>query len=94
MQKVVSYARQLRFELQAKLGREVTMEEVGTAIGVDRRVIMSIERNTGARITRETYEALAEFYNQQGLDGTRVLVWEGTQKNRTPRLAQQTLFAV
>ncbi len=94
MSKVVSYARQLRFELQAKLGREVTMDEVAEAVGIDRRALMQIELNRSMRLNREVYEGLAKYYEAHGLDGTRVLVWESVQKNRTPRLAQQTLFAV
>lgn len=91
MAKVTSYARQLRYELQAKLGREVTIEEVAAETGIERRKIMAIERNEVERISRRNIETLADFYIGKGLDGGRVMVVEVPQKNRAPRLDQVPL---
>jgi hypothetical protein len=46
---------------------------VAGALGVDRRVVKRIERNDMQLINRNHIEALAKYYQNQGLNGTRVM---------------------
>ncbi len=84
--KFISRARKLRFELQAKLGRQVTIEEVAGAIGVHRRVVMKFERNEMQRIDRNVIEGLAAYYHSQGIDATHLFEIDLTGI-RTPSMA-------
>lgn len=76
MGKIVSRARQLRLEYQAKVGRPVPIHEVAEAIGVDRRVVMKIERNEMQRIDADVLQRLAAFYHEQGIDAKRIIEYD------------------
>jgi transcriptional regulator with XRE-family HTH domain len=73
--KFVSEAKQLRFELQVKLGRAVSQGEIADRIQVDRRVIMRIENNKFQELDRPVIERLADLYYQEGLDASRILYY-------------------
>jgi putative transcriptional regulator len=62
MTKVTSRARQLRLDYQAKLGRNVTIEEVAAATGIARPTISRLELNQTERIDFETIKKLCRFY--------------------------------
>ncbi len=62
MAKIVSKARQLRLNYQAKLGRPVTVEEVAAATGITRAALSRIERNKTERIDFDTLKKLCQFY--------------------------------
>ena len=62
MARVVSKARQLRFNLQAKLGQPVTIEDVAEATGIARPALNRIELNQTERIDFATIRKLCEFY--------------------------------
>ncbi len=63
MIKLVSKARQLRLNYQAKIGRPVTVEEVAEAIGITRAALTRIERNQTERIDFDTVTKLCTFYD-------------------------------
>ena len=62
MAKLVSNARQLRLNYQAKIGRPVTVEEVAEAVGITRAALSRIERNQTERIDFDTVTKLCTFY--------------------------------
>ena len=62
MAKLVSNARQLRLNYQAKIGRPVTVEEVAEATGMTRAALSRIERNQTERIDFDTVTKLCTFY--------------------------------
>ena len=62
MAKLVSNARQLRLNYQAKIGRSVTVEEVAEATGITRAALSRIERNQTERIDFDTITKLCTFY--------------------------------
>lgn len=76
MGKFTSQARQLRLELQVKMGRSVSIREVAEAIGVDRRVVMKIENGTMERVHLDSLERLGAFYHSHGLDASRILQYD------------------
>ncbi len=63
MSKIVTRARQLRLNHQAKLGRPVTMEEVAEAIGITRAALSRIELNQTERIDFDTIRKLCLYYD-------------------------------
>lgn len=85
MAKVISHARQLRYAYQAKLGRPVTIEEVATAIGEDRRTVMKVERNEWKEIRKEVVEKLGAFYHAQGIDARSIIEFDPNGQ-QTPEL--------
>ncbi len=62
MAKIVSKARQVRLNYQAKLGRVVTLDEVADATGITRAALSRIERNKTERIDFDTLKKLCAFY--------------------------------
>ncbi|MBX0329128.1 hypothetical protein K2Z83_15730 [Oscillochloris sp. ZM17-4] len=76
MGKIISRARQIRFNLQAKLGREVTIEEVAGAIGVDRRAIMRVELGRARQYDVEMMQRLGDYYHAAGIDTTDLLRYD------------------
>ena len=62
MAKLVSNARRLRLNYQAKIGRPVTVEEVAEAVGITRAALSRIERNQTERIDFDTVTKLCTFY--------------------------------
>jgi transcriptional regulator with XRE-family HTH domain len=73
MGRLISEAKRLRFELQAKLGRAIPQGEIAERIRVDRRVIMRIENNKFQELDRPVIERLADLYYQEGLDVSKIL---------------------
>lgn len=68
-----SQAKQLRLELQAKRGEEISVRNLAQEVQIDRRIISAVERGELDRVLFVYIRQLAEFYDQQGLDGTRLL---------------------
>lgn len=62
MARIVSKARQLRLNYQAKRGESVQLKEVAAAIGITEAALSRIERGKTERIDFETLLKLCEFY--------------------------------
>lgn len=60
--RIVSKVCQLRFAQQAKLGRQVTVQEVADAIGISRERLTQIELGRMREIDTETLAKLCRFY--------------------------------
>ena len=69
--KVIWGAKQLRLNLSAELGRDVTLEEVSQQTGIEIGTLSRIENNKGRGVKFATLEKLAEFYR---LDNTAALL--------------------
>ena len=82
MGRVVSRARQLRLNYQAKLGRPVTVVEVAEKTGVDRRAIARLESNDTERYDGDVLAKLCAFY---GVSIEDILEYVPENK-RTPSL--------
>lgn len=74
-------ARQLRYEYQAKIGRRVTIEEVATAIGVDRRALMKIELSQLQLYDANVMQRLAAFYEEAGLEARNIVEYAEPQES-------------
>ena len=86
MGRLVTHARQLRLEYQAKVGRHVPIEEVATQIGIDRKTLTKIELSQLRRIDADTIERLCAFYAAAGLNVKHILEYQA-EGIRTPGLA-------
>ncbi len=62
MTKIVSRARQVRLNYQAKIGREVTIQEVAEKTGLDRKAIARLESNRTERYDADVLRKLCAFY--------------------------------
>lgn len=60
--KIVSRARQLRLNYEAKIGRRVSVEEVAKAVGVDRKRLTQIELGRMKEIDTDTLAKLCNYY--------------------------------
>jgi DNA-binding Xre family transcriptional regulator len=60
--KILSRARQLRLNHQAKMGRPVTLQEVADAIGIERAALNRIELGQTKKIEFETLLKLCAYY--------------------------------
>ena len=60
--RIVSRARQLRLNLQAREGQPITVQEAADRIGIDRKVLTRIELGKIERIDAETLKKLCVFY--------------------------------
>ncbi len=85
MGKIVSKARQLRFQYQVNQARKVTVQEVADAIGVDRKVLTRIELGQAGRYDAEILNRLADFYHKAGVDATNILTYN-PEATRSPSL--------
>jgi transcriptional regulator with XRE-family HTH domain len=86
MGKLVSRARQLRLDYQARLGRPVPLQEVADALGLDRRTLANIESGKAQRYDADVMNRLADFYHKAGLDATNILTYN-PEATRSPSLA-------
>lgn len=73
MGKLITRARQLRYEYQAKQGRKVTVEEVARAVGIDRKQLTRIELGQMERYDADVMERIADFYHKAGIDARHIL---------------------
>jgi transcriptional regulator with XRE-family HTH domain len=80
MGKIISKARQLRLILQAKLERDVTIEEVAEAIGVDRRALMRVELGRARLYDAEMMRRLGDYYHNAGVDTSDLLRYDPNNK--------------
>ena len=64
MGKIVSRVKQARLNYAQRLGRDVTIQEVATAIGITRGALSKIERGE-VSITHPVLAALCAFYKVQ-----------------------------
>jgi putative transcriptional regulator len=55
-------AKQLRLEMAARLGRDVSQEEIFQATGIAVSTISKIENNVGRGVEFETLQKLCDFY--------------------------------
>ena len=62
MAKIISKARQLRLNHQAKMGRAVTLQEVADAIGIERAALNRIELGQTKKIEFDTLLKLCTYY--------------------------------
>ena len=63
MARIITKARQLRLNLQAKMGRPVSLQEVADATGIERSALNRIELGKTTRIDFETLERLCRYYD-------------------------------
>ncbi len=62
MARIVSRAREIRLQRQAQEQRPLTMLEVATQIGIDRKALSRLEANKTVRFDGEVLEKLCVFY--------------------------------
>jgi DNA-binding Xre family transcriptional regulator len=62
--KIVSKARALRLEYAARLGRNVTVEEAGTAMGIHRKRLTALELGSFDELSNRELIAFCEFYSR------------------------------
>ena len=62
MGKIVSKARQLRLDLQAKEGKTITVGVAADRIGIDRKVLTRIELSQLGRIDTDSLMKICVFY--------------------------------
>lgn len=62
MAKIVSRARRLRHEYQLRAGRDVSVQEVAEAAGIERAALTRIELGQTTRIDFDTLAKLIAFY--------------------------------
>lgn len=62
MGKIVSKARRLRLNLQAKEARRISIQEVASQLDIDRKRLNQIELGKMDRINMEELARLCEFY--------------------------------
>jgi DNA-binding Xre family transcriptional regulator len=86
--RVISKARQTRLSHAAKLGRNVTVEEVAEATGVDRGALTRLETGKTERFDGPMIAKLCAYY---GVGVGDILVYvEGDEKNEAPGLMVPT----
>ena len=85
MGKIQSRTRQLRFQLQAKEGKKITVEDMADRIGIDRKVLTRIERNQVRRWDGDVMARIADYYHQQGFDASDILKYD-PEAMRSPSL--------
>jgi DNA-binding Xre family transcriptional regulator len=61
--KIISRARKLRMDYQAKLGRPIEQKEVAEAVGVHENTLSRIEQGKITRIDFDTLIKLCGFYS-------------------------------
>ena len=93
MGKMISEARRLRFELQAREARKVSMQEVADAIGEDRRTVMNVELGRMRLYDAEVMRKLGDFYTSKGLDATDILRYDPTNRRAAMQGTVQPLPA-
>ena len=64
MAKIVSKARALRLEYAARLGRNVSIEEAGTAMGIHRKRLTALELDSFDEVSKRELIAFCEFYSR------------------------------
>lgn len=64
MGKIISQFRQARLDYAQRLGRDVSVQEVATAIGITRAALRKME-NGESFVSREVLAALCKFYGLQ-----------------------------
>lgn len=64
MGKIVSRVRQARLDYAQRLGRDVSVQEVATAIGITRAALRKIETEESF-LSRDVLAALCKFYGVQ-----------------------------
>lgn len=64
MGKIISRVRQARLDYAQRLGRDVSVQEVATAIGITRAALHKIETGESF-VSRPVLEKLCEFYQLQ-----------------------------
>ena len=74
MGKIVSKVRQARLDLAQRLGRDVSVQEVATAIGITRAALHKIETDE-AFLSRPVLAKLCEYYKLQPGDLLRYEEW-------------------
>ena len=62
MARIVSRARDIRLQRQEQEQRPLTMLEVATQIGIDRKALSRLEANKTVRFDGEVLEKLCVFY--------------------------------
>jgi putative transcriptional regulator len=62
MARIVTKARRLRLERQLKENRNITLQEVADATGIERAALNRIELGQTTRIDFDTLEKLCAFY--------------------------------
>lgn len=89
MGKILSKARQLRFEYQVKKGRTVTAQEVAKELGIHKNTMSRIEQGKTEGIDFDTLAKLCAFYSVE-VGAILQYVGDETQKNGKP---EQLAFA-
>jgi putative transcriptional regulator len=85
MPRVVTKARQLRLNLSAQRGRQVTLEEVADQTGITIAALSRIENNRNERIDFDTIMKLCTFYGVPV--GELLTIEENSEEIGNPALA-------
>ena len=84
MPRVATKARQLRLNLAAKRGQQVTLEEVAEQTGITVAALSRIENNKNERIDFDTIMKLCTFYGVPV--GELLTIEETSEGNYSPAL--------
>jgi hypothetical protein len=76
MGKLKTRALSWRYAYAAKLGRQVTQQEIAAAINEDRRQVARVENNDMQRAPMDVLAKLSAFYHEQGIDTGVVLEFD------------------
>jgi transcriptional regulator with XRE-family HTH domain len=76
MGKLKTRALSWRYAYAAKLGRQVTQQEIADAIQEDRRQVARVENNDMQRAPMDVLRKLSAFYHEQGIDTSIVMEYD------------------
>jgi DNA-binding Xre family transcriptional regulator len=95
MGRIISKVRQARLDYAQRLGRDVSVQEVATALGITRAALHKIETGESF-VSRPVLEKLCEFYKLQPGDLLSYEEWlarlfAGSQKTTNNRAEEETI---
>lgn len=96
MAKITPRARQLRYELQLQQGRAVSIQEIATAIGMDRERLNKIELGRIKSISTEELGALCGYYSKalgRHVDTDEILGYDPNNRRVVMQAGAQTIPA-
>lgn len=70
----------LKMQLQAKLGREVSWAEISRESGVNQNTLTSLLHNKARRVDLDTLEKLIAYFNAQGMAITHADLFQTVEK--------------
>ena len=61
---------QLKLQLQARVGRPITWEEIAEQAGLSQNTLVNLNRNKTRRVDFDTLESLITYFRAQGMPVT------------------------